>query len=374
MSAAGGAAPRRSSEEAFSWIASLFTIDRSKFHPLLGAIVAVIVAVPVIVLGARGYTDLGFSLVFAFLFTALVDLTVPGTRASRVRWSVAFVLGGTLLTIPAFLLGGGGWFVATLAVFLSTLLATFAAAYGKRGALAGSLLNAWFVVNLVLAFPLHASLAHTWTLAWQQAVAWLAGGVLWLVVSVVIWLVQRARQPSSPATPPQDTAGAAPVRLSPPLIRFALIAATAVALSTAITLGLDLSHADWMPIATLIALKPSVDASAYIGGQRVAGALLGGILAVLLLSAVHDKTVLEVVIVLFVALGVAIHGVNYALYCTCIATGLLIGLGLPDPGNLSANVERILWSLVGVLIALAVMWLADLIRDRESHRSATATA
>jgi hypothetical protein len=371
MSAAGSATPQRSVMDVFAWIASLFTLNRSKFHPVVGVIVTVILVMSLLVLRALGHEELGLSFSFGLLFTAITGVAGGGTQATRVRWSGTVALVGTLLTALGFILGGASWTLVTLAVFVSTLLSYFAVVYGRRGALSGTLLNAWFVIALSIPFGLHKSPREAWALAGPQALAWLAGGALWLVLAWVIWLVQRARQQqSSSVTPSQTPQVTAPPRLSRPLITFSLLAAAAVGLATAVAWGFDLSNADWMPIAAIVAMKPSPAASAYASGQRVAGAILGGLLAGLLLSAVHDTTLLEVVIVLFVAVGITLHEVNYAHYYTCISVAVLTALALPHPGNLSVIWERVLWTLVGVAIALGVTFLAGLISHREQPRVA----
>jgi uncharacterized membrane protein YccC len=156
------------------------------------------------------------------------------------------------------------------------------------------------------------------------------------------------------------------------LVTFATVAAVAVALATAVAWGFHLPNSDWMPVAAVVAMKPSLQASTYVAGQRVAGALVGALIAALLLSAIHDLTYLAVILVVIAALGVALHEANYALYSACISTVVLTWLGLPHPTSLQANWERVTWTLAGVGIALAVTFLADVIHTRVSQRVARA--
>jgi hypothetical protein len=352
----------------FSWIASLFTLKADKFHPVLGLVIMVVALVPLLVLKAAGHEELWLSFTFGLLVTGISDIVVKDPYAIRVRWSVAIVLVGALLTALGYLLGGANWFLVALLVFVSTLLSYLVTVYGRRGTVAGVLLNVWFLIALSTTFALNKSPAQAWPLVGPQVLAWVAGGALWLVVAWVLWLVRRARQPTA-ATPLQETGAA---QLSRPLVVFAALAALAVGWGTGVAWGFNLPNALWLPVATVVALRPSMQASAYVAGQRVAGALLGAILSGILLTTVHDRTVLAIFIALVVALGVALHEVNYALYCTCIATAVLIGLGLSHPGSLADNWERVAWTLAGIGNALLVGLVIDLARSRAAPRAATA--
>lgn len=92
------------------------------------------------------------------------------------------------------------------------------------------------------------------------------------------------------------------------MILFAVIRAP---IAVAIAVGSGQPNTDWMPIATLIAMKPNLQQSTVVAEQRLAGAFLGAALAALFLLTIHSKSALDV-IVLF-ALGLALRGVNYAI-------------------------------------------------------------
>lgn len=91
---------------------------------------------------------------------------------------------------------------------------------------------------------------------WQQALAWLIGSAIWIAFTFLLWLVQG--RSSQPSPLPEIPADEPPVKLSRPVVLFGIIRAVAVAGSVAIAFGLHLSSADWMPVATLIAMKPSL--------------------------------------------------------------------------------------------------------------------
>ena len=74
-------------------------------------------------------------------------------------------------------------------------------------------------------------------------------------MTFVAWLIRGRRDMPQPvAEIPGDTSRR---KLTRPIIAFAVIRAIAIAGSVAIAFGWNLSHADWLPIATIIALKPA---------------------------------------------------------------------------------------------------------------------
>ena len=54
----------------------------------------------------------------------------------------------------------------------------------------------------------------------------------------------------------------------------------------------------------------------------------------------------------------------YAFYCAAIAAAVLIALDLPNPTNLTAEGERVLFTFTGLAIGLLVMLLAGVIAKR----------
>ena len=115
-------------------------------------------------------------------------------------------------------------------------------------------------------------------------------------------------------------------------------------------------------MATIIAMKPSLQQSALIAEQRIAGTVVGAAVAALVLLAVDNRTALEVIVVVLVALAASIHGVNYAWYTAAMAGAILIAADVPHPSNLADEGRRILFTFAGVGIAVIVMFLADLLQ------------
>lgn len=162
-------------------------------------------------------------------------------------------------------------------------------------------------------------------------------------------------------------------KLTRPLVMYALIRAIVIAGTFALAFGLDLSHGYWMPIAAIVAMKPSLEQSTLVGVQRLAGALIGAAAAALLLlipanehgsQLVAIKHGLDVVALVLFMHAAAIRFWNYAIYCGAVAAGVLILMDLPQPTNYAAEGYRVLWTLCGVAIGVLVMFLAGLLAKR----------
>jgi hypothetical protein len=347
-----------------SSMAKVFELDRKALNvPRAVAVVLVLLAV-VIVLEVLNQPHYVITVVFAVLFVGLSDPGGDfGDRAARMG-GVALI--GALLTLVGFATGPEAWGIVVLAAFVVTLGSGLAITFGVRRFVAGLLLNVWFLCAIAL--PVAYERDGVATDAWSQALAWLAGSALWIAFASVVWLARRrtSRPPPLSEIPADDSTR----KLTRPIILFALIRAIAVAIAVAIPFGLDLPEADWMPLATLVALKPDLGQSTLVAEQRLAGAILGALVAAVLLLAVDDKQVLEVAVVLVLTTGAAIHGVNYALYNAAIAAGVLIAIDLPHPSDLADEGLRVLYTFLGVGLAVLVMLLATQLGKRAAAKPA----
>jgi hypothetical protein len=298
---------------------------------------------------------------FAALFTGLID--PGGSFRYRASHMAAFAVSGAAVTALGFGIGTAAWGWVVLAAFVVTLVAGLAVTYGLHRFVAAMLLNIWFIIALTLpnAYALDRATSHTW----GQVLAWVAGAALWIAVTGVLWLARgRTDEPQPVQEIPGDIS---PRKLTRPLIMFAVLRALAIAFAIAIPFGLDLPNADWMPIAALAAIKPSLNQTTLVAEQRLAGALIGALLAAVLLVTIDNKHVLEAAIIVAFTVGGAIRGVNYALYTAAIAAGVLIAIDLPHPSNLSAEGFRVLYTFLGVGIGVLVMLLANLLAQRSAQ-------
>jgi Fusaric acid resistance protein-like len=356
---------------AVRWLSKVFERNPAGLNWPRGVLFLDVAVVPLVVFWAIGYEQYLLSALFGALFAVLAD---PGGgyayRASRIA---VFALIGAGVTALGFGIGGDSWGWLVLAAFVVTLVAGLAVTFGVHRFIAALLLNVWFIVALGLASNLHHH-THIESYTWAQVLAWAGGSALWIAATFIAWLIRgRKDSPQPVAELPGDTSRRT---LTRPLITFAVIRALAIAGSVALAFGLNLSHGYWLPIATIVAMKPSLQQATLVSVQRIAGTLIGAAAAIpLLLIPANEHGLrllaithgLEVVALILFMHAMAIRLWNYALYCGAIAAAALILVDLPQPSNYGAEGDRVLWTLCGVGIGVLIMLLADLLAGRTTR-------
>jgi hypothetical protein len=255
-----------------------------------------------------------------------------------------------------------------LVAFVVTLPAGLAARFGAHRFIAADLLNVWFIVawqsrtaTSVGTPPPTPGLSQ-----WPGSLGRRSGS---RCRSSLGWYWAGARTVHNPVAelPGEVT----PRKLTRPLIVFSVIRALAIAITVAIAFGLDLEHADWTPIAAVVAMKPNLDEAKLTSEQRLIGAFIGAVLAALLLLRVDNEHALELITIGFLTLAFALRFANCALYCAAMAAAVLIALDLPDPSNFTAEAERVLFTFIGLGIGLLVMLWAGLVAKRAAKPPTT---
>jgi hypothetical protein len=367
----GGGRPVRS-RPLVHGLSKVFELNPSGLNWPRAVMFLDVALVPVVAVWAAGHPEYVLSAVFGALLAGLID--PGGAYGYRVVRVGGFALVGAAVTALGFGLSGTAWGWLVLASFAVTLVAGLAVIFGAHRFVAAVLLNVWFIVALSLGVTLHRHSDIT-NYTWAQVLAWTGGSALWIAVTFVAWLIggRRDKRPVVPEFPGDTSARP----LTRPLAVFAVLRALAMAGSIAIAFGLDLSHAAWLPIAAIIAMKPSFEQTTLVAAQRVVGALIGAAVAGLLLLVPANEHGLrlfsiqrgmEVVALVLFMHAVAVRFWNYAIYSGAIAAGVLILLDLPQPSDYSAEGDRVLWTIAGVGIAVLVTLPAGLLARRKDSR------
>jgi hypothetical protein len=354
-----------------TWLAKVFELNSSGLNWMRGVMILDVLLVPLVVFWAIGYEQYLLSALFAVVWTAVTDPGGSyGYRASRMA---VFGLLGAGLTALGFGIGGDAWGWLALAAFLVTLVAGLAVLFGVHRFTAAFILNIQFIIVLAIAFEFHHT-HHRVTInnyTWAQVLAWAGGSALWIVLTFIAWLIRRRTDAGPPiAEIPSDTSRHPLTRM---VIMFAVIRAVVVGGTIALAFGENLSHGQWMPIAAIVAMKPSLQQTALVGIQRLFGAAIGaGVAALLLLIPANESGLkllsithgLDLVAIVIFMHAAAIRFWNYALFEAAIVAGVLILLDLLQPSNYAAEGYRILWTFYGVAIGFLVMLLAGLLSKR----------
>ncbi len=146
-------------------------------------------------------------------------------------------------------------------------------------------------------------------------------------------------------------------RFTSSLFRFVLLKALAVTIGTAIGLGFHLPHADWVPIFTLVVFQPDLEQTLNIFVQRLVGTILAATLAAVLLSSVHNKYLLALVIIVSAFIAYSMLKANMLIYIFFNTLEILLLIDLPTPGSLTDVWARVVNVFIGALIALVVVFL-----------------
>lgn len=139
------------------------------------------------------------------------------------------------------------------------------------------------------------------------------------------------------------------------VFRHALRLALAVTAATAISRLAEIPRGYWLPMTTLLVLKPEFRETFVTGSGRIVGTLIGGALASLLTSLVGaHHAVLGVMLLVFAWLGYTLFRASYTLFTICFTAYVVVLLTLSGVAGLLAAEYRIVNTIAGGLFALFV--------------------
>jgi uncharacterized membrane protein YccC len=139
--------------------------------------------------------------------------------------------------------------------------------------------------------------------------------------------------------------------------RHALRVGVAVMLGVAISLFFHLPHGYWMPLTTLIILKPSFGDTRERLVQRVGGTVLGGLIAALLAALIYNPLILYLLVFLMGLAAFTYYSRNYTVYAVFMTPFIVLILDLGHPGNWQVALVRMLNTIMGGVIAFLAGYL-----------------
>lgn len=177
---------------------------------------------------------------------------------------------------------------------------------------------------------------------------------------------------TSTTTPDLSASRLAPLRAVPPLgdaittlranlslgstaCRHALRLTVAVGIATMIYRVMQLPRGYWMPMTALLVLRPDFHDTFARGAARMAGTILGGGVATLLVTQLHPgPSGLTVLVLTFVWICYATFRMNYTLLTIAITGYVVFILMLSGVGEMAAVTLRAIDTIAGGCIALVV--------------------
>ena len=163
---------------------------------------------------------------------------------------------------------------------------------------------------------------------------------------------QAARGPGALPPPDQEPSLRDALAFESAELRHALRVAITVAAAALLSQALKLQRSYWVTVTVVIVLQPHAIATVRRALQRVAGTVVGGIVAALLARAVHPLSLLAPVLFGMSWVAVAVRRMNYALFAALL-TPVFVLLAESAAGGSHLTRVRILDTLLGGALGLA---------------------
>ncbi|NWD76511.1 FUSC family protein [Pseudomonas gingeri] len=302
---------------------------------------------------------LGWSAIAAFWSC----ISLPGGRfANRCRFALVFSLAG------AFASGLGVWSAACapLMIGLAAVIGfcgAFASVAGKRISVPALLVATAFAVSTAVAGN---SLEH----AVGYACYFLYGSLWASGINLLSWRPrERAVLPDEPPAPLSSL-----LRQHLNLGSHGFLHGVCVALATAIAVAAvhycAVDHGYWMTLTVLLISQPGFAATLKVSVERVAGTLLGALIAMLLGHFIHSP-LLMVWLILPLSIGtLACRNISYLAFTLFLTPHFILVAQLGQPGDAEIGLTylRVLNSLAAALLVIMIALVARPLwkkRDRQ---------
>ena len=232
----------------------------------------------------------------------------------------------------------------------------------------------WVAMQGVIAFIIGSYFAGSWLPALERAGCILTGGLTETFCLLVIWRLENISrfgdETNSTANKTNSIskdwfAGLNSAVKSKVGVRFGLRVAITLALAVEVAHLLNLRSDYWLPMTTLIVLKPDFNRT-YTGGiQRVAGTLTGVVLASLVAIIFRPTTDVLLALVTASAWGSfsfqKVNPVMFSAALTFLVVLLIAMTGLPES---AVTWHRLIYTFLGCVLALTSHFIGFFILHR----------
>ncbi len=335
------------------------TVDRSRLdYALVGAIILVIVFGLSKQLGQAGLVA-----GFAALLTYIAES--PGSRRQRAGGMLAFAIFCFIQILLVALVGNSGLPLLIL-LFAVSFACSWMMGYGIHIAKVAFLCNIWITIlpGMGVTNDLAASLF-----------GFVAGSMLVIVASIIPPLLRGIDQ---------NTIGQDDDLVYEPrgynistLFGYSLVRAGAITLGGYIGQQYLEINQFWIAMTVVLIMPPIMDTTLVRGIYRAVGTVLGAIVGFLLVWLFADNPII-LLIVEMIALFLYVYtgkGYVYAVLVFFSSVFIVIQLGLTgvEMANFGGN-ERIIATVVGIVIAFVTIFILQLIVKRDTHTEVGETA
>jgi uncharacterized membrane protein YccC len=134
--------------------------------------------------------------------------------------------------------------------------------------------------------------------------------------------------------------------------RHAVRLGAASAMATVVAEVLHLPRDYWVVVTVLVVLKPNFGGTIERVLQRIAGTIVGGVIALLISVFIRDEKLLFLCVALLAFTSFSIRSFGYGFFTLVLTPLFMVLLDLSNPGNWIVSLFRILDTLVGGVLAL----------------------
>lgn len=214
----------------------------------------------------------------------------------------------------------------------------------------------WVALQATIALLLASHYAGDLHAALMRAGVVMAAGLFQMACVMALRLIPLGHPQAVPTTPIPATKRA--------LFAYGGVAALSVVCAMLIAYGLHMDKAYWAPMTALIILKPKYHLTRQRGFERLMGNVLGcaiatGITFIIPQTLMTHASLDILLCVLGAGVSYALIKARYAAFSLAVSFTVVMLLYSAHASALAGSEQRIYATVIGGLMAIAVMWLAS---------------